>query len=123
LFYGAVRSLASRNSKTHNNKASPCLTPKKHLSSGSSADDHRELREPMRSVLSLEADFRVVAEAQDGLEAVELCRLHRPDLVIMDKSMPRVNGLEATRSLKEELPETKVLIVSVDHLSRSEVAR
>jgi two-component system nitrate/nitrite response regulator NarL len=78
---------------------------------------------PTRSILSSEADFRVVAEAKDGLEAVELCRLHQPGLVIMDKSTPRVNGLEATRSLKEELPGTKVLIVSVDHLSRSEVVR
>jgi DNA-binding NarL/FixJ family response regulator len=62
------------------------------------ADDHRQLRGSMRSILSLEADFRVVAEAQDGREAIELCRLHQPDLVIMDKSMPRVNGLE-NRSL------------------------
>ncbi len=68
------------------------------------ANDHQKLRESMRSILSLEADFRVVGEAEDGLEAVDLCRLHQPDLVLMDKSMPRMNGLEATRLLKEELP-------------------
>jgi DNA-binding NarL/FixJ family response regulator len=84
------------------------------------ADDHRNLRESMRSVVSLDADFRVVAEARDGLEAIELCRLHRPDLVIMDKSMPRLNGLEATRLLKEELPGIAVLVASLDRLSRSE---
>jgi two-component system nitrate/nitrite response regulator NarL len=87
------------------------------------ADDHQKLRESMRSILRLEASFGVVAEAKDGLEAIELCRLHRPDLVLMDKSMPRMNGLEATRLLKEELPETKVLIVSLDPLSHSEVLR
>ena len=66
----------------------------------------------MRLMLESEPDLLVVGEAKDGQEAVELCRLHRPDLVVMDVRMPRLNGFEATRKIKEELYVTKVLIVS-----------
>ena len=75
-------------------------------------DDHDLLRESMRSMLESEPDLLVVDEAKDGQEAVELCRQHRPDLVVMDVRMPRMNGFEATRLIKEELCETKVLIMS-----------
>ena len=51
-------------------------------------------------------------EAKDGQEAIELCRLRRPDLVLMDVRMPKVNGLEATQMIKDELPTTKVLLTS-----------
>ena len=74
-------------------------------------DDHVLLRESMRSMLESESDLLVVDEAKDGQEAIELCHLHRPDLVIMDVRMPRMNGFEATRLIKEELCETKVLIM------------
>ena len=76
------------------------------------ADDHELVREAMRSLLDSEPDLRIVDEAKDGQEIIELCRLRRPDLVIMDVRMPMVNGLEATRTIKEELPTTKVLIWS-----------
>ena len=66
----------------------------------------------MRSLLNPESDLRMIDEAKDGQEAIELTRLHRPDLVLMDVRMPRVNGLKATQTIKEELPKTKVLIVS-----------
>ena len=66
----------------------------------------------MRSMLECEPDLLVVGEAKDGQEAIELCRLHRPDLVVMDVRMPKMNGFEATRLIKEELCETKVLIMS-----------
>ena len=66
----------------------------------------------MRLMLECEPDLLVVDEAKDGQEAIELCRLHRPDLVIMDVRMPRVNGFEATNQLKEERWATRVLIVS-----------
>lgn len=56
----------------------------------------------------------VVAEAHDGAEAVELAKVHRPDVVVMDISMPTLNGLDATRQIKELLPETNVLIVSAE---------
>ena len=66
----------------------------------------------MRMMLESEPDLLVVEMAKDGQEAVELCRLHRPDLVIIDVRMPKINGFEATRLIKEELCETKVLIMS-----------
>jgi DNA-binding NarL/FixJ family response regulator len=76
------------------------------------ADDHDLLRESMRSMLESEPDLLVVDEAKDGQEAIELCRLHRPDLVVMDVRMPGVNGFEATLKIKEERGATRVLIVS-----------
>ena len=76
------------------------------------ADAHKLLRESMRSMLSGQPDLRVIDEARNGREAIELCRLHRPDLVLMEASMPSMTGLEATRAIKEEFPGTKVLIVS-----------
>ena len=88
-------------------------------------DDHDLLRESMRSMLESEPDLLVVEMAKDGQEAVELCRLHRPDLVVMDVRMPRMNGFEATRLIKEELHAPKVLIISAyDNLwSSSEAMR
>ena len=79
----------------------------------------------MRSMLESEPDLLVVEMAEDGQEAVELCRLHRPDLVVMDVRMPRMNGFEATRLIKEELHAPKVLIMSAyDNLwSSSEAMR
>jgi two-component system, NarL family, nitrate/nitrite response regulator NarL len=87
------------------------------------ADDHELLRGSMRDLLRREPDFRVIDEAKDGQEAIELCRLHRPDLVLMDISMPRVSGLEATQAIKEERPATKVLIMSAKHIGTTEVLR
>src|SRR5215203_6427637 len=75
-------------------------------------DDHDLLRESLRSMLECEGDLQIVGEAKDGQEAIELCRLHRPDLVLMDVRMPKVNGLEATQMIKDELPTTKVLLMS-----------
>ena len=79
-------------------------------------DDHDLLRESLRSMLECEGDLQIVDEAKDGQEAIELCRLHRPDLVLMDVRMPRVDGFEATRRIKEELgTTTKVLMMSAYH--------
>jgi len=75
-------------------------------------DDHDLLRESMRLMLESDPDLLVVGEAKDGQEAIELCRLHRPDLVVMDVRMPRMGGFEATRKIKEERWATRVLIVS-----------
>jgi two-component system, NarL family, response regulator NreC len=76
------------------------------------ADDHDLLRESTCSYLKREPDLRVIGEAKDGQEAIELCRLHQPDFVVMDVSMPRINGMEATKLIKEEFPAIKVLIWS-----------
>lgn len=77
------------------------------------ADDHPILREGIRRVLEREVDFEVVGEASDGEEALALCRELRPDIVIIDIGMPRLNGLEATRRIKAEHTSTVVLVLTI----------
>ena len=76
------------------------------------ADDNEWVREVIRSILKSEPDLRIIDEAKDGQETIELACLHRPDLVLIDVSMPPVDGFVVTQMIKEELPTTKVLIVS-----------
>jgi DNA-binding NarL/FixJ family response regulator len=76
------------------------------------ADDHPLAREGIRTMLASEAELEVIGEAQDGGEAVNLCRFLEPDLVLMDVRMPELNGLEATQEIKVECPDVKVLILT-----------
>jgi NarL family two-component system response regulator LiaR len=76
------------------------------------ADDHVLVREGTRELLEREEDIEVVAEAGDGEEAVHLAVVHRPDIAIMDISMPRLNGIEATKQIKALHPATAVLVLT-----------
>lgn len=76
------------------------------------ADDHAVLRDAFKSLLSEEEAIEVVGEADDGKEAVERVAATRPDIVIMDIGMPVLNGVEATRRIKQQNPGIKVLILS-----------
>lgn len=77
------------------------------------ADDHELVRKGLRTVLQARAGWTLCGEAADGREAVEKARALRPHVVIMDLSMPELNGLEATRQIKRDLPDTEILILSM----------
>ena len=76
------------------------------------ADDHTLIRESLRMLLEVERDIQVVGEAGDGRQAVEMTRKLRPAVVVMDIAMPLLNGLDATRQIHQDFPDTKVLILS-----------
>ena len=77
------------------------------------ADDHRILRQGLVSLLAFEPDIEVVAEAADGREALELALKLSPDVVVMDVSMPIMDGVEATRRIAAELPGVRVIGLSL----------
>src|SRR4030042_4939042 len=77
------------------------------------ADDQILFRDCIGQLLRTQDDMRVVAEAGDGQQAVNLAMSYCPDLVLMDINMPRLGGLEAPRRIKEALPETKVIMLTV----------
>lgn len=76
------------------------------------ADDHAIMRDGLVSLINSQEDMRVVAEASDGASAIEGVERTNPDVVIMDVSMPGMNGIEATRILKTEHPQVKVLVLT-----------
>jgi DNA-binding NarL/FixJ family response regulator len=77
------------------------------------ADDHHLLRRGFKSLLSGESDLEVIGEASNGIEAIEMCRSLRPDLILMDVRMPEMDGITATSRIKEELPGVSVLMVTM----------
>jgi DNA-binding NarL/FixJ family response regulator len=76
------------------------------------ADDHPIVRGGLRGILTTQLDFEVLAEATNGTEAVELARRLHPTVVLMDLSMPEMNGVEATARIKAQRPETQILVLT-----------
>ena len=75
-------------------------------------DDHAFVRKSLRRLLKLQPRLKLVAEAENGSEAVALVEKHRPDVVLMDISMPVMNGIEATRIISTRFPGTKVIVLT-----------
>ena len=77
------------------------------------ADDRPHSRRGLRAVLNLRSEIVVVGEATDGEEAVRLAEALRPDVILMDAKMPRLDGVEATRSIKERWPQIRVVLLTI----------
>ena len=77
------------------------------------ADDHGIVRAGVKLLLDRQPDIEVVAEAEDGVEAVQKVIQHRPDVAVLDVSMPRMTGIQATHEIKQQSPDTQVLILSM----------
>lgn len=76
-------------------------------------DDHRIVRDGIKAILRHTEDFRVVFEAETGPDAVQICRRSKPDLVLMDVSLPGLDGIEATQEILRYFPEAKVIVLSM----------
>jgi two-component system, NarL family, response regulator LiaR len=76
-------------------------------------DDQPLLRQALTDLLKKYVDFNIIGEAGDGEEAVRLALEHKPDVIIMDIAMPRMNGLEATRQIKQKLPSVSILVLTI----------
>ena len=77
------------------------------------ADDHAVLRGGLKALLDTQPDMKVIGEASDGREAVEKCGEVRPDIALMDITMPGLTGIEATREIKERYPSIKILVLTM----------
>lgn len=88
-------------------------------------DDSAAVRDSLRSILGPHADFKIVGQAVDGLNAIAKANDLHPDVILMDAQMPEMDGVETTRHIKERFPETKVLFstVHVSHIKEALAAR
>jgi len=79
------------------------------------ADDHRIVRSGLRTLLNSDPDIEVIAEAKNGRETVQIARELLPDVIVMDVTMPDLNGMEATRQIVSEFPQVKIIALSMHH--------
>lgn len=77
------------------------------------AEDHQLFREGLKSMLNKRDDIEVIGEAKDGIEAVKLVRKLKPDLVLLDLSMPKMGGISVLKDVKRELPDTRILLLTI----------
>ena len=77
------------------------------------ADDHELMRHGIRRLLESHANFKICDEARNGQEAFDKAIRHRPDVAVLDISMPKMSGLEAARQIRKHVPETQILIFTV----------
>lgn len=82
------------------------------------ADDHSLIRKGLRTIIEIESDIQVIGEAGDGRELLDLLSSEQPDLIIMDISMPRINGIEAVREVVEKYPGVRVLMLTMHRNSQ-----
>jgi DNA-binding NarL/FixJ family response regulator len=76
-------------------------------------DDHKMMRDGIRTILERSTEFRIVGEAENGIDAVHTCRKDRPEIVLMDIGLPGMNGIEATTEILRHCPGTKIVILSM----------
>ena len=76
------------------------------------AENHIVVRECIRELIQRDPDMKVIGEADDGIQAIQMCGKLRPDIVVMDIVMPNLNGIEATRQIKEKYPDISVLVLT-----------
>jgi DNA-binding NarL/FixJ family response regulator len=77
------------------------------------AEDHHIVREGLRALIEKQVDMQVIAEADNGRQALQFARKHKPDIVVMDISLPMLNGIDATRQILEENPQIRVIALSM----------
>jgi DNA-binding NarL/FixJ family response regulator len=78
-------------------------------------DDHGVMRDALQYLLESQDDMQVIASAKDGQDAVEQAKVNCPDIIVMDISMPRMDGFEATRQIHEHCPETRIVMLTINN--------